>query len=348
MVVSESTGASERAFVHGTRRFLGWASVVALLAPACSSSSANAPAGDAGVPLRDGAPAPDAASGGSRTDASVGATTPDGSAGPDASPSDVHVADSHAPEASPPHAPSADAGTLACGSPFPEYTSGNGSVTYYTLGMGSAAVNCSFPVLGENPDTIAFVATGQGQYFGAMNTSDYNGAAVCGACVEVSRSDTAQKVDITIVDQCPSASNPDCKAGHIDLSEQAFLQIGTTSEGYLGTGNGGAVGTISWKYIPCPVATDVSYSLKDPTNQYWNEILVEGHRYPVTAVEVDLDGTWTPATRESYNYWQVGSGDLGTAPYAVRVTDTNGSQIEASLALASGDQPSPAQFPLCQ
>jgi expansin (peptidoglycan-binding protein) len=208
--------------------------------------------------------------------------------------------------------------------------------------MGAAAVNCGFQVLGENPDVVAHVATGNGQFFGAMDAADYDTAAVCGACVEVTR-DGSKKVVVTIVDQCPG-----CQAGHIDLSEQAFLQIGAASEGYLGTGNGGAVGTISWRYVACPVTEDVSYVLKDPTNQYWNQILVQSHRYAIDKVEVQVSGQWVSAVRQSYNYWQPGNGNMGTPPYQVRVTDINGDVISAQLALTAGDQVSSAQFPLCQ
>jgi expansin (peptidoglycan-binding protein) len=229
----------------------------------------------------------------------------------------------------------------ACQSPLTEYDTGNGSVTYYTFSMGAAAVNCSFDVLGENPDTVAHVATGNGQWFGAMDATDYADAAVCGACVEITR-DGGKSVVVTIVDQCPG-----CQAGHIDLSEQAFLQLGTASEGYLGTGNGGAVGVISWRYVACPVTEDVSYVLKDPTNQYWNQILVQSHRYAVAKVEVQVSGQWVSAVRQSYNYWQAGSGDIGMPPYQVRVTDINGDVVDAQLALVAGDQASTAQFPTC-
>ena len=235
----------------------------------------------------------------------------------------------------------------ACATSLPEYTSGNGSVTFYGLGSASAVVNCSFGVLGALPDAVAHVATGNGLYFGAMNTTDYAGSATCGACVEVTR-DGTRKVVVTIVDQCPSDSNTPCKSGHIDLSEEAFLQLGDAGEGYLGTGNGGAAGVISWRYVACPVTGDVSFQLKDPGNVYWNQILVEGHRYPVAKVEVQINGQWVPAVREEYNYWQAGDGNMGPAPYQVRVTDINGDAIEATLGLTGADQPSTAQFPVCQ
>lgn len=221
------------------------------------------------------------------------------------------------------------------------------SVTFYTFDMGSSAVNCSFDILGKNPDKVAHVPFGGGQYFGAMNTADYNAAATCGACVHVER-DNGKSVDVMIVDQCPVNGNPVCKTGHIDLSKQAFLQIGTEQEGYLGTTNGGAKGKISWKYVPCPDGEDISFRLKDPSNQYWNQILVEGHRHPITKLEVEIKGVWQAATRQTYNYWQVGAGDLGAAPYHVRVTDVNGQTVEAMLKLQAGDQPSGVQFPVCK
>src|SRR5690348_7916765 len=71
----------------------------------------------------------------------------------------------------------------ACAHPLTEYAGGNGSVTYYTFAMGSSAVSCGFEVLGASPDTVAHIATGKGQHFGAMDAADYAGAAVCGACV---------------------------------------------------------------------------------------------------------------------------------------------------------------------
>ncbi len=236
----------------------------------------------------------------------------------------------------------------ACTSPLPEYTNDNGSVTFYTFSMGAPAVNCGFDVLGQNPDVVAHVDTGNGKYFGAMNTSDYANAAACGACVEVTR-DGTKKVTVTIVDQCPTPTNPKCTAGHIDLSKEAFLQIGAENEGYLGMGNGGAFGEISWRYVACPVVGDVSYRLKEPTNQYWNQILVEEHRYAIAKFEAMVSGSWQPGVRQSYNYWQVGNGDLGqTPPYPIRVTDVNGAVITASLDLVAGDQTSSAQFPSCQ
>ncbi|WP_437277401.1 expansin EXLX1 family cellulose-binding protein [Sorangium sp. So ce375] len=223
----------------------------------------------------------------------------------------------------------------------------NGSVTFYTLDMGSTEVNCSYPIVGRNPDVVGHVPFGGGQYFAAMNTADYNAAAMCGACVEVSRDDGRKKVQAMVVDQCPIGTNPKCTAGHIDLSKNAFLQIGEEREGYLGTTHGGAAGKISWRYIPCPTTGAVSFRLKEPTNKNWNQILVEGHAHPIEKLEVEINGTWKTATREPYNYFVVGDGNMGNAPYHVRATDINGSIVEAKLELKAGNQPASAQFPAC-
>ncbi|WP_437576092.1 expansin EXLX1 family cellulose-binding protein [Sorangium sp. So ce887] len=222
----------------------------------------------------------------------------------------------------------------------------NGSITFYTLDMGSTEVNCSYQITGRNPDVVAHVPFGGGQYFAAINTTDYDSAGMCGACVEVSRDD-GRKVQAMVVDQCPIATNPKCVKGHIDLSKNAFLQIGEEREGYLGTTNGGAAGKISWRYIPCPATDPVTFRLKDATNRYWNEIVVEGHAHPIEKVEVEINGTWQTATRQSYNYFLVGDGDMGPAPYHVRATDINGSTVEAMLDLKAGAQPASAQLPAC-
>jgi expansin (peptidoglycan-binding protein) len=223
----------------------------------------------------------------------------------------------------------------------------DGSVTWYTLDQGSQAVNCSYDIVRRNPDVVAHVPFGSGTYFAAMNTQDYATAATCGACVEVTR-DGSRKVSVMVVDQCPVGSNPKCTAGHIDLSQEAFKQIGTVDEGYLGTSHGGAKGHISWRYIPCPTTENVSFRLKDASNANWNQILVQGHRNPIAKVEVNVGGSWQSATRQSYNYWQAGNGSMGSAPYRVRATDINGATLEARLELRGGDQSASTQFPECR
>lgn len=239
-------------------------------------------------------------------------------------------------------------GNLACIKPGPEYTSGNGSVTFYTLAQGSnGVVHCSYQVTGQNPDVIAHNPNGGGQYFGAMNTADYNGAHTCGACVEVTR-DGSRKVVVQIVDECPSGSNPKCVRGHIDLSQNAFTQIGTTTEGFLGTGNNlqpqrANVGSISWRYVACPVTGNVFARVKQG-NQ--NELFIENLVVPVKGVSVNGQAS---NLLQTYNGWNFGSTNI-PAGANIAITDINNQVINFSLANAAQnfDNDTGKKFPACQ
>jgi expansin (peptidoglycan-binding protein) len=222
----------------------------------------------------------------------------------------------------------------------------NGSATFYSFSMGTTLVNCSYGTHQGNPDRVDFVSTGGGQYFAAINTQDYDTAATCGACIEVTR-DGNRRVTVTVVDQCPVGTNDKCRPGHLDLSRAAFQQIGSESEGYLGTSNGGMYGQISWRYVPCENDGNVHFRLKEPSNQSWNQLLVENHRYAITRVEVRVNGTWVDATRHEYNFWEPPNGTFGTPPYRVRVTDVNGTVLEDTVDLTSGDQEAENQM-TCQ
>lgn len=224
---------------------------------------------------------------------------------------------------------------------LPQYN-GTGSITWYTFSQGTTLVNCSYPTIPGTPDRVGFVYTpdaSAGSYFAAMNTADYNNAAMCGGCVEVVRGSTGAAVTVTIVDQCPVGSNPLCTEGHLDLSVAAYTQLADQSaEGHLGDG---VDNTISWKYVPCPVGENtVRVKLKEPDNIYWNQILVEGARYPIAAVSVN----GASLTQTDYNYW----GDMGKAPFTIEIKDIHGSIISFTLPdRRAGDIDTGAQFPLC-
>src|SRR5688500_431718 len=79
-----------------------------------------------------------------------------------------------------------------------------GEATYYDFADGSG--NCGFP------------ATPEDLMVAAMNHTDYAGSAACGACVRAVGPNGS--VDVRIVDRCP-----ECPAGDIDLSPEAFERI---------------------------------------------------------------------------------------------------------------------------
>jgi expansin len=227
---------------------------------------------------------------------------------------------------------------------------GNGGVTVYWFAQGTLSnppqagqdVNCSFNGTraanddGGANDRVAYIQ--DPGLFGAMNSAEYGGAAACGACVQLSQG--GRNVTITVADSCnPANGNPTCTNGHIDLSRNAFQTLTGQSTGDI---NG-----ISWRYVPCEGVDNIQFQLKEPNNQYWNQFLVVGTRFPIVKAEVKMaDGTWVEARREAFNYWTpqrgMPDGDMGT--YRVRVTDINGGIVEEQLALTGGLQGGTGQF----
>jgi hypothetical protein len=235
-------------------------------------------------------------------------------------------------------------GALPCVKPGPEYTSQNGSVAFYTFSQGSNVVQCGYQATSQNPDKIAHLPTGNGQYFAAVSSGDFAAAQTCGACVEVSRDD-GRKVVATVVDECPSTLDPKCVLGHINLSQAAFQQIGSLGEGFLGKGNTNqpqrpTVGLISWRYVPCPVTGNAFARIKAGTQ---NEIYFENLVGPIRGVIMKGFGALQP-----YNAWRFGNNvAVGNDVF---VTDIDGSEISFTVASAvqNLDQDIGRQFSICQ
>jgi expansin (peptidoglycan-binding protein) len=188
-----------------------------------------------------------------------------------------------------------------------------GQGTFYNANGGG---NCSF----ETSPNDLLVA--------AMNEIDYNIAAWCGACVEVTGPNGT--VIVRIVDRCPG-----CTHGDLDLSREAFAMIAPLSAGRV---------PITWHEVACNVTGPVAYHFKEGSSAFWTAIQVRNHRYPIASLEVN--GRFV--SRVSYNYFVEMDG-LGPGPYAVRVTDTRGHVLEDPQ-IVLGDnvtRPGSAQFPTC-
>ena len=210
-----------------------------------------------------------------------------------------------------------DDGQLPGGSCSDAPPDASGEGTYYAAdGTG----NCSFPA---SPDDLLVAA---------INAVDYNTAAWCGACLEVSG--PMGTVTVRVVDQCP-----ECAHGDLDLSREAFAMISPLSAGRV---------PITWHEVACDVAGPVSYHFKDGSNEYWTAIQIRNHRYPIATVEAQDGAGWRDIPRVSYNYFVEAAG-LGAGPYTLRVTDTRGHTLEDG-AIALGDnvvRTGAAQFPTC-
>jgi expansin (peptidoglycan-binding protein) len=173
-----------------------------------------------------------------------------------------------------------------------------GVATYYEA-TGDGA--CLF---GPSPEDLMVAA---------MNAEEYENAAVCGAYVHVVGPKGA--VTVRIVDLCP-----ECRAGHLDLSREAFAEIADLPQGRV---------PITWQLVSPALDGPIAYHFKDGSNQWWTAVQIRNHRNPVANLEyLDENGRWAAVPRTAYNYFvQTGPG-MGPGPYAFRVTDLYGNVLE--------------------
>jgi expansin len=196
----------------------------------------------------------------------------------------------------------------------------SGEATYYDFADGSG--NCSFD---PSPEDLRV---------GAMNHEDYAASAACGACAAIEGPNGA--VTVRIVDQCP-----ECPAGDIDLSPEAFAEIADLSLGRV---------PITWQYAPCEVSGPIRYHFKEGSNPYWLAVQVRNHRYAIATVEyADAAGGFTAMAREDYNFFVEPAG-LGEGPFAFRVTDVYGQTLEDTgiPLVEAGDSAGASQFGPCE
>jgi expansin (peptidoglycan-binding protein) len=131
----------------------------------------------------------------------------------------------------------------------------------------------------------------------AINAVEWGGSAWCGTCIDVTG--PSGSVRVRVVDLCP-----ECEAGHLDLSREAFAQI----------------------------AGPVAYRYKDGANQWWTAVQVLNHRLPIESMEYSKDGgsTWQSMQRTDYNYFLTESG-FGEGSTRVRITAIDGQTLEDDL-----------------
>ena len=197
-------------------------------------------------------------------------------------------------------------GSLLAGTPLLAAAQANyqqlhtGQGTFYGYSGGG---NCSFPM----PTNVLTAA---------MNTADYNTAQACGAYIEVTNLNTQQSVVMRVDNRCP-----ECAAGDVDLSQEAFAKISPIEAGRI---------PISWRYVSGTVPTMKLY-FKEGSSQWWTGVQVRDHRSPVATLAYRASGTtgaYMPLNREMYNYFIAPSG-MGPGPYDIQITDVLGQTITA-------------------
>lgn len=182
-----------------------------------------------------------------------------------------------------------------------ETTVHDGIATYYNAdGRGA----CSFD------------ASPQNLMVGAMNAPEFDNSNICGAFVEIVGAKTT--IVVRIVDLCP-----ECLAGHIDLSAEAFARIDEPRKGRV---------PIKWRIVSPPVTGPIAFHYKDGSNAWWKGIQVRNHRNPIAKLELrQSSGNYVELKRESYNYFiRQSPGGEERGPFTFRVTDKYGHVIVAT------------------
>lgn len=193
------------------------------------------------------------------------------------------------------------AGQIPLAAPPTGGTVHKGKATFYdSKGAGG---NCSYPSAPAN------------RLYVALGPTEYSAGAACGGYLDVTG--PRGTVRVLIMDQCP-----ECAAGHIDLSREAFARIADPVQGIV---------TVSYRAaVDPPLAGPLTFRIKEGASQYWFAVLVAEHGNPLRTVEVRQgSGAWRTTARQDYNYWLVDSG-AGPGPYAVRVTDVYGHRVTAT------------------
>ncbi|MBV9024361.1 MAG: lipoprotein A-like protein [Streptomycetaceae bacterium] len=155
----------------------------------------------------------------------------------------------------------------------------------------------------------------------AINVTDYNGSAMCGAYLHVKG--PQGEITVKVVDNCPAPCHP----GQLDLSEGAFTRIaGNPVLGQI---------PISWTLVSPAISGPVSYRYKEGSTRWWCAIQVRNHRNPVAKLEVLTPSGWLQLQRADYNYFVSPSG-TGCGSQ-IRITDIYGQVLtDSGIALNPG------------
>jgi expansin (peptidoglycan-binding protein) len=207
----------------------------------------------------------------------------------------------------------------------PDTMTRSGHVTHYTLGSNTM-VACHYET-GSLPT-----------YYGAMNEYDWNSAAVCGACVEITNG--GSKVVVQIVDQCPYKGNEQwCFQGshHIDLNPSAA--------GALGASNTNPA--VTWKFVSCTPADGIKYYIDKASKSDYVSVSPLNIKNPVAKMEVKKGAAFSAMPRNNSNMFE-GTGGPFSGSITLRLTDIYNHVITDTVMMSPGQTvQGNAQFPAC-
>jgi expansin (peptidoglycan-binding protein) len=209
----------------------------------------------------------------------------------------------------------------------PDTMQRSGHITHYSLATSMVACHYQTSELPTN--------------YGAMNEYDWNAAAVCGACVEITNTTNNQKVTVEIVDQCPYKNNEMwCYQGshHIDLNLNAAGAIGASN-------NNPAV---TWKFVSCtPDAGGITYYIDAASKSDYVSVSPLNIKNPVAKMEVKKGAAFAAMPRNNSNMFE-GTGGPFSGSITLRLTDIYNHVITDTVMMTPGKTvQGTAQFPAC-
>jgi len=228
-------------------------------------------------------------------------------------------------------------------------SSGSGSFTYYYFSQGGTTKEnnhyqtaCGYhgyePTTNGSSSVDTMQNIAHSKYFvaipGVNSSGDFANVDKCGACVQLYTSSGAASVIATVTDECPENSNTPCKnnpSGHLDLSTQAFSQLGFSKGDPSGT---------TWKYVPCPISGNAVFRVKSGNS---NEFYIENTIMNIKSVT----RSGTAASRQFYGAWHF-SVNLAVGHVLV-ITDYAGRSLTYTISDVTQDknQDMKMQFPTC-
>ncbi len=201
----------------------------------------------------------------------------------------------------------------SCGGDDGDTASGTNAPVDIPLGKARSGDGTYYDATGEG--ACSFDASPSDLDVAALNSKEWSGSAYCGACADVQGPNGL--VRVRIVDLCP-----ECEAGDLDLSPQAFEKIAPLEQGRV---------PISWQLTTCDVSGNMRYRYKDGSNQWWTAVQVLDHRVPVAKVEWSTDGeSFQPLERMDYNYFLAETG-FGPDPVVIRITSVEADVVTDEL-----------------
>ncbi len=166
----------------------------------------------------------------------------------------------------------------------------------------------------------------------AMNEYDYNNGLLAGAFIEITGPKGTVKALVT--DLLPADESV---RGNLDLNEKTFAKIANPIDGRV---------NVTWRVIALNAFHTISYRFKAESTQWWAQVQVVGHTYPIAKLEYKAGGRFVELQREQYNFFTAQNG-LGTGAITFRVTDIFGHQLtDTGIVMSPGKTvPGKSNFP---